>query len=49
MEWLQANWQYVLVGFFAIEKIVKASPSKYDDILLDVVWGSMKKMVGKDK
>jgi|TARA_Y100000310_G_C20352238_1_gene654923 hypothetical protein len=47
MEWLQANWQYVLVGFYAVEKIVKASPSKYDDILLDVVWGSVKKVVGK--
>tara|TARA_Y100001963_G_C6694366_1_gene406257 strand:+ start:810 stop:956 length:147 start_codon:yes stop_codon:yes gene_type:complete len=47
MEWLQANWQYVLVGFYAIEKIVKASPSKYDDILLDVVWGTLKKAVGK--
>ena len=47
MEWLQANWQYVLVGFYAVEKIVKASPSKYDDILLDVVWGSIKKVVGK--
>ena len=47
MDWLQANWQYVLVGFYAVEKIVKASPSKYDDILLDVVWGSVKKVVGK--
>ena len=47
MEWLQANWQYVLIGFYAIEKIVKASPSKYDDILLDVVWGSLKKVAGK--
>ena len=47
MEWIQANWQYVLVGFYAIEKIVKARPSKYDDILLDVVWNGIKKVVGK--
>ena len=34
-EWLAANWEYVLVAFYAIEKIVKLTPTKYDDILFD--------------
>ena len=36
-EWLAANWEYVLVAFYAIEKIVKLTPTKYDDILFDAV------------
>ncbi len=36
MEWLTSNWEYVLVGFYALEKIVKITPTKYDDIALDM-------------
>ena len=36
-EWLAANWEYVLVAFYAIEKIVKLTPTKYDDILLSLI------------
>jgi hypothetical protein len=36
-----------LLVFVIIEKVVKASPSKYDDILLDMVWGGIKKALGK--
>ena len=35
MEWLQANWQYILIGFYSLEKLVKISPSKKDDILFE--------------
>ena len=37
MEWVLANWEYILVGFYALEKIVKLSPSKKDDIIFDSV------------
>lgn len=47
MEWLVENWEWVLVGFFVAEKIVKITPTPYDDILLDVVWSGLKKIVGK--
>lgn len=47
MQWLVENWEWVLVGFFVAEKIVKITPTKYDDILLDVVWSGLKKIVGK--
>ena len=36
-EFLLANWEYILVGFYALEKIVKLSPSKKDDIIFDAV------------
>ena len=36
MEWLTNNWEYVLIGFYALEKVVKLTPTKYDDIILDM-------------
>ena len=37
MEWMQNNWEWVLLGFMVIEKAIKLSPTKYDDMLLDMV------------
>ena len=37
MEWLTEHWEYVLVGFYSLEKIVKLSPTKYDDMLFDML------------
>jgi len=36
-EWILANWEYILIGFYALEKIVKLTPWPYDDILFDAV------------
>ena len=47
MDWLANNWDMCLLVFMIVEKVVKASTSKYDDILLDMVWGGVKKMMGK--
>ena len=47
MEWFINNWDIVLAVFFVLEKLVKLSPTKYDDILLAMVWGGIKKVVGK--
>lgn len=30
-----ANWEYFLLGFMVIEKIVKVTPMKWDDLLID--------------
>jgi hypothetical protein len=49
MEWLTLNWEWVLLGFMILEKIVKMSPSDKDDILLDVVFQGLTKIVKKDK
>ena len=37
MEWMQNNWEWVLLGFMVLEKAIKLSPTKYDDMLLDMV------------
>ena len=47
MEFLSNNWDIALAIFVVLEKIVKLTPTKYDDILIDMVWGGLKKLVGK--
>ena len=47
MDCLMNNWDICLLVFMIAEKAVKASPSKYDDILLDMIWGTIKKVVKK--
>tara|TARA_Y100000034_G_scaffold115685_1_gene153140 strand:- start:131 stop:277 length:147 start_codon:yes stop_codon:yes gene_type:complete len=47
MDWLINHWEWMLIGFMVAEKIVKMSPTKYDDILLDFIWGNIKKLAGK--
>ena len=37
MDTLLANWEWIMLGFYTLEKIVKLSPSKKDDILFDSV------------
>ena len=36
-EWIAANWEYVLIVIYALEKIVKLTLTKYDDILFDML------------
>ena len=47
MEWLADNYGIVLAVVMLAEKLVKLSPTKYDDIVLDMIWGGIKKMMGK--
>ena len=49
MEWLTLNWEWVLLGFMILEKIVKMSPSEKDDILLDVVIEGLTKIAKGNK
>ena len=49
MEWLTLNWEWVLLGFMILEKIVKMSPSDKDDILLDVIIEGLTKTVKGNK
>ena len=48
MDWLINNWDICLLAFVILEKVVKLSPSKYDDIVLDIVWKSLTNMVNSD-
>jgi len=49
MDWLSQNWEWVLLAFMVLEKAVKLSPTDKDDILVDVVFQGLAKMVGKGK
>ena len=48
MAWIINNWDICLLAFMILEKAVKLSPSKNDDIVLDIVWNSLKNMVRAD-
>jgi len=37
MEILLDNWEFILLGFVLLEKIVKKTPCKWDDILFDAI------------
>jgi len=43
MDFLGTYWEYVVIGFLVIDKIVAMSPSKMDDL----IWFSVKKMLKK--
>ena len=43
MEFLSSYWEYIVIGFLVVDKIVAMSPSKMDDL----VWYSIKKMLKK--
>tara|TARA_R110002012_G_C11529438_1_gene600326 strand:- start:252 stop:398 length:147 start_codon:yes stop_codon:yes gene_type:complete len=37
MELLTGNWEYVLLVVYVVEKLVKLSPSKKDDVVFDMI------------
>jgi|TARA_R100001530_G_scaffold79938_1_gene55767 hypothetical protein len=37
MQWMLTNWEWVLLAFYVIEKVVKLSPTKKDDVIFDMV------------
>ena len=47
MDWVLSNWTMCIAIFWMLEKVVKITPFPYDDILLDIVWGGIKKAAGK--
>ena len=34
---ISANWEWFLLALYVIEKVIKLSPSKKDDVVLDMV------------
>ena len=47
IEFLTSNWEWILVAYFIAEKIVKVTPTKADDITLDIIWAGIRKVVGR--
>ena len=43
MDFILANWEYILIGILTIDKIVALSPSEWDDL----IWTSAKKAIYK--
>ena len=37
MQWILGNWDWVLLAMYVVEKVVKLSPSKKDDVIFDMV------------
>ena len=37
MQMLLANWEWVLLALYVVEKVVKLSPSKKDDVIFDMI------------
>jgi hypothetical protein len=37
MGFITSNWEWILLAFYVIEKVVKLSPSKKDDVIFDMV------------
>ena len=47
MELLVNNWEYVLIGILAIDKVVALTPSTWDDLIWTSIKKSIFKIVGK--
>ena len=37
LESLMSNWEYILLALYVVEKAIKLSPSKKDDVVWDMV------------
>ena len=46
LELLTGNWEWFLLGLYVVEKAIKLSPSKKDDVVWDMV---LKPLVDKVK
>ena len=46
MSFIRANWEYILLALYVVEKVIKLSPSKQDDLVWDMV---LKPIVDKIK
>jgi hypothetical protein len=46
LQLLTSNWEYVLLVLYVVEKVIKLSPSKKDDLIFDMV---LKPIVDKIK
>ena len=47
MEIISANWEYILIGILAIDKVVALSPTEWDDLIWTSIKKSIFKIVGK--
>ena len=48
MDWITANWEYMLIAILCIDKVVALSPTKWDDLIWTSVKKAIYKATGKD-
>ena len=46
MGFITSNWEYILLALYVVEKVIKLSPSKKDDVIFDMI---LKPIVDKVK
>jgi len=49
MSSILGNWEWILLGMYIIEKVVKLSPSKKDDVIFDMIIKPIFDKVSKKK
>ena len=49
IEFFSGNWYWFMLLFYIAEKIVKLTPTKYDDIIVDIIVSGIKSIVKKTK
>ena len=49
MEFLTAHLEMFVIGFFVLEKVVKLTPTKYDDIVFDMLLSPIAERLGVKK
>ena len=37
MSFITTNWEYLLLALYVVEKVIKLSPSKKDDVIFDMI------------
>ncbi len=47
MEYITGHWYWILIIFYVLEKVVKLSSAKWDDILVDGIKAMLTKLVNK--
>ena len=47
MEALLNNWEYILIGILAVDKVVALSPTEWDDLIWTSIKKALFKIVGK--
>ena len=47
LSWINANWLIMVGIFFILDKVTKITPWKGDDFIVDVIYGGIKKALGK--
>ena len=45
VEFFLENWNWFLLLFYILEKLVKVIPGKYDDIIVDIIINGVKHIV----